>query len=85
VPFTRPFGSKFRKDRVQILAASREKPRRGTFDGCPNDPYHPVSMPIYQTAARRMVRKTRKTVLCRQLQFENCHLKDTVFFLCYIS
>jgi cystathionine beta-lyase len=21
-----------------------------TFDGCPNDPYHPVSMPIYQTA-----------------------------------
>eukprot|EP00906_Rhabdomonas_costata_P006419 RCo009394 len=21
-----------------------------TFDGCPNDPYHPASMPIYQTA-----------------------------------
>lgn len=20
------------------------------FDGCPNDPYHPASMPIYQTS-----------------------------------
>jgi len=23
-----------------------------SFDGCPNDPYHPTSMPIYQTVCK---------------------------------